>query len=477
MKETLLTIIKFVARYTWLIIKEISHLISKSIRWWRGKYLASEGKTKAAWGCSGVFLALFICSVCSTLTGTFLQTVGILPTLTPAPRQAITANREGDTEAEIPEIGTNSLSSEFTNNDNDALKATLPSLPIRTLVPTNTPRITQPPQSTSTPEPTKTLESLDVRFAYENTAFGLFDLFVSGEQIRIAFDLEGDNAGVTNCEALGAGFFFRESIPLHFSLRIIKPDGTEVLNISSIAADGSGAGYTCHLRVENKTGMVDVKDFAGMSFTLTMSSNNEELDSIRLFGDNARLVLAVDLPVPTTTPEVINVVTNTSMNVRSGPGTNYSTVQTLPESTSVLGVGLNAAKTWVQIELPSGELGWVSVDFVTIDNPVNLAIISDIPPTPIVASSEQQSSSGESSSSDGASGGNTDNPFQCVGGCATPPDPSCVVKGNVNSSGEKIYHVPGGSFYDRTDIKPEEGDRWFCTEAEAVEAGFRRSER
>jgi hypothetical protein len=75
---------------------------------------------------------------------------------------------------------------------------------------------------------------------------------------------------------------------------------------------------------------------------------------------------------------------------------------------------------------------------------------------------------------DTSSGGS---PFQCTGGCATPPDPSCAIKGNVNSSGERIYHVPGGAFYNRTDINPEEGDRWFCTEAEAQAAGFRRSQR
>jgi hypothetical protein len=57
------------------------------------------------------------------------------------------------------------------------------------------------------------------------------------------------------------------------------------------------------------------------------------------------------------------------------------------------------------------------------------------------------------------------------------PNPSCAIKGNVNRSGDKIYHVPGGAFYDRTDINPEEGDGWFCTEAEAQAAGFRRSAR
>lgn len=65
------------------------------------------------------------------------------------------------------------------------------------------------------------------------------------------------------------------------------------------------------------------------------------------------------------------------------------------------------------------------------------------------------------------------NPFSCAGGCATPPDASCTIKGNVNSDGDKIYHTFGSGSYERTDIKPEEGDAWFCTEAEAVAAGFR----
>lgn len=73
--------------------------------------------------------------------------------------------------------------------------------------------------------------------------------------------------------------------------------------------------------------------------------------------------------------------------------------------------------------------------------------------------------------------GGSSQPFVCTNGCATPPDPSCDIKGNVNSSGERIYHMPDGQFYDRTDIKPEEGDRWFCTIGEAEAAGFRQSER
>jgi len=55
----------------------------------------------------------------------------------------------------------------------------------------------------------------------------------------------------------------------------------------------------------------------------------------------------------------------------------------------------------------------------------------------------------------------------------TPVDGQCggKIKGNIGSSG-KIYHVPGGAFYDRTDA-----EECFATEADAVTAGFRRSSR
>lgn len=47
-----------------------------------------------------------------------------------------------------------------------------------------------------------------------------------------------------------------------------------------------------------------------------------------------------------------------------------------------------------------------------------------------------------------------------------------LIKGNINSSGEKIYHVPGGQFYDKTDA-----EQWFSTEQEAQAAGYRKSKR
>lgn len=51
------------------------------------------------------------------------------------------------------------------------------------------------------------------------------------------------------------------------------------------------------------------------------------------------------------------------------------------------------------------------------------------------------------------------------------------IKGNINSKGEKIYHVPGGQFYDKTQIDTSKGERWFNTEKEALDAGWRPSKK
>ena len=64
---------------------------------------------------------------------------------------------------------------------------------------------------------------------------------------------------------------------------------------------------------------------------------------------------------------------------------------------------------------------------------------------------------------------------ECPEGCLEPP-PGCLIKGNISSSGVAIYHVPGQSSYDETIIDPGKGERWFCTEDEAVANGWRRSQ-
>lgn len=57
-----------------------------------------------------------------------------------------------------------------------------------------------------------------------------------------------------------------------------------------------------------------------------------------------------------------------------------------------------------------------------------------------------------------------------------PEDRACAIKGNISASG-RIYHIPGQVDYERTGIRREKGERWFCSEAEARAAGWRRAKR
>jgi len=51
------------------------------------------------------------------------------------------------------------------------------------------------------------------------------------------------------------------------------------------------------------------------------------------------------------------------------------------------------------------------------------------------------------------------------------PD-GCPIKGNISRNGQ-IYHAPWSPWYKRTKINTSKGERWFCSEAEALAAGWR----
>ncbi len=57
----------------------------------------------------------------------------------------------------------------------------------------------------------------------------------------------------------------------------------------------------------------------------------------------------------------------------------------------------------------------------------------------------------------------------------TTSSTGCLIKGNISSSKEKIYHLPGCGSYEKTAIDEAAGEHWFCTEQEAVQAGWRKA--
>lgn len=55
------------------------------------------------------------------------------------------------------------------------------------------------------------------------------------------------------------------------------------------------------------------------------------------------------------------------------------------------------------------------------------------------------------------------------------PTPECLIKVNLSSSGEWIYHLPEGASYNSTIVEPEKGEFYACNEQEAIDFGARKA--
>lgn len=51
----------------------------------------------------------------------------------------------------------------------------------------------------------------------------------------------------------------------------------------------------------------------------------------------------------------------------------------------------------------------------------------------------------------------------------------CPIKGIIGAKGQKIYHAPWSRHYALARVNQAKGERWFCSEAEAIDAGWRAS--
>lgn len=54
-------------------------------------------------------------------------------------------------------------------------------------------------------------------------------------------------------------------------------------------------------------------------------------------------------------------------------------------------------------------------------------------------------------------------------------NPHCIIKGNIHTFG-KVYFTPDCGNYERVIVQLFKGERWFCSEKEAKDAGFRKTE-
>ena len=90
---------------------------------------------------------------------------------------------------------------------------------------------------------------------------------------------------------------------------------------------------------------------------------------------------------PEATPEPRTVVTHETLNVRSGPGTQYDKIGMLRRGDEVTMQGRNQAGTWLSITLADGTKGWIYADYTKPNGPVQALPIAKAPavPTPSAA--------------------------------------------------------------------------------------------
>lgn len=88
---------------------------------------------------------------------------------------------------------------------------------------------------------------------------------------------------------------------------------------------------------------------------------------------------------PTPTPTAPRMTSNQTVNVRNGPGTNYTRIGELNAGQTLDITGKNAAGDWFQFDF-NGQSGWVRQDFVTLNGDTGAVKVAQnipaAPPTP-----------------------------------------------------------------------------------------------
>ena len=84
---------------------------------------------------------------------------------------------------------------------------------------------------------------------------------------------------------------------------------------------------------------------------------------------------------PTSAPAIGAEVTASSLNVRAGPGTGFRRVGTVRRGQRLTVLARNAESTWLQICCVDGQQGWVSVDYVKPDQPVEVIPTATVTPS------------------------------------------------------------------------------------------------
>ncbi|MCB8985986.1 MAG: SH3 domain-containing protein [Ardenticatenaceae bacterium] len=104
---------------------------------------------------------------------------------------------------------------------------------------------------------------------------------------------------------------------------------------------------------------------------------------------NASFIVAnvaiTSLPIADGSGTVPAATVNTgALNVRSGPGVNFSVLEVIYQGTRVSLLGRTADSSWVQIQTPKGTTGWVNASLLQANVPIsNLPVVGGTTPPPV----------------------------------------------------------------------------------------------
>lgn len=88
-------------------------------------------------------------------------------------------------------------------------------------------------------------------------------------------------------------------------------------------------------------------------------------------------------PTASPTSAAPQVVADSTVNVRSGPGLNYPVIGSLPPTTPLLILGRTADQSWWQLQLPGNQTGWVAASVVEARNTAEVPVAqAPTPPEP-----------------------------------------------------------------------------------------------
>jgi len=94
---------------------------------------------------------------------------------------------------------------------------------------------------------------------------------------------------------------------------------------------------------------------------------------------------ATATPTSTRPPTITAHVTTDTLNVRSGPGTNYPKQTEVRQGALLIVMERNADRTWIRVRTASGNEGWVAAEYTDLGAAVaNVSLVINVPPTPKV---------------------------------------------------------------------------------------------